>query len=78
MHGVGIKTLITYYDNGNVTEKSFVARPVNYKKYPTIVSASSYTYTYPKLDKKHNWLVKNEYLNGKLTSVTERRISYSK
>ena len=34
------------------------------------------TYSYTKFDEKHNWLVRNTYLNGKLFEVAERRITY--
>jgi hypothetical protein len=39
---------------------------------------ASYTYSYPKLDKKHNWLIQNKYRDGHLINVAERIIAYRK
>jgi hypothetical protein len=39
---------------------------------------SSYTYSYPKFDEKHNWLIQNKYRDGHLINVAERVVAYRK
>ncbi|HEY9533748.1 MAG TPA: hypothetical protein VIQ77_04400 [Mucilaginibacter sp.] len=72
------KTFFTYDDNGNIIKEERMAYRGTYNNIKTLIKTYIRTYTYPKFDNKHNWLVKKDYNKGKLEGVTERHIYYSK
>lgn len=66
------KWLNTYNTDGDLIRQVYYAGP------GAIIASNTSTYTYPKFDDQHNWLVKNIFVNGKLTRVAERSITYYK
>jgi hypothetical protein len=61
-----------YNADGNVVKQ------VYYAGADRDASTDTITYTYTKFDSKHNWLLRNVYLKGKLTGIAERTILYYK
>jgi hypothetical protein len=49
---------------------------INEVVYNNSALLSSYTYSYAKYDKNHNWVIRNTYQNGQLTNIEERNIAY--
>jgi hypothetical protein len=76
--GIPTKTFFTYDDNDNIIKAELTFYHGTYNHITTRLNTYIRTYSYPKLDNKHNWLIKNEYAEGKLERITERRIAYRK
>jgi hypothetical protein len=76
--GIPSKTFFTYDDNDNITKRKLTFYHGTYNHLTTQLNTYIRTYNYPKLDSKHNWLIKKDYNEGKLERITERRIYYSK
>ncbi|GAA4096283.1 hypothetical protein [Mucilaginibacter panaciglaebae] len=72
------KTFFTYDDNGNLVKETRMSYRGYYNKPQALIKTYIRIYTYPKIDSKHNWLIKNEYFEGKLDRITERQITYYK
>ncbi|MGF7082000.1 hypothetical protein [Mucilaginibacter sp. UYCu711] len=76
--GMPAKTFFTYDNNDNIIKEELTFYHGTYNHITTPLNTYIRTYSYPKLDNKHNWLIKNNYYEDKLERITERRIYYSK
>jgi hypothetical protein len=63
------KTLFTY-NNGDLIKE------IQYDDVGKVLT--TYVYQYPKYDEKHNWVIKRNYINGRLFQINERVIIYRK
>ncbi|MES2428896.1 MAG: hypothetical protein V4560_18085 [Bacteroidota bacterium] len=72
------KSFFTYDDKGNMMKEECSFYRGTYNNIKAFMKTYIRRYTYPKLDNRHNWLVKKEYQDGKFERITERSIYYSK